>query len=82
MALEFLTALDYTLEFRKGGANGNADFVSRLRQPATEHTCSESIGSSSRRMMSYLWRVLPPLPRAQSFMQYQIVPMPECTGIP
>ena len=28
--LEFLTAFDYTLEYRKGSANGNADFLSRL----------------------------------------------------
>ena len=27
--LEFLTALDYTLEYRKGSASGNADFLSR-----------------------------------------------------
>ena len=35
--LEFLTAFDYTLEYRKGSANGNADFMSRLPEPATEH---------------------------------------------
>ena len=35
--LEFLTAFDYTLEYRKGSANGNADFLSRLPEPATEH---------------------------------------------
>ena len=34
--VEFLTAYDYTLEYRKGFANGNADFLSRLPQPATE----------------------------------------------
>ncbi len=34
--VEFLTAYDYTLEYRKGSANGNADFLSRLPQPATE----------------------------------------------
>ena len=35
--LEFLTALDYTVEHRKGSSNGNADFMSRLPEPATEH---------------------------------------------
>ena len=35
--LEFLTAFDYTLEHRKGSASGNADFLSRLPEPATEH---------------------------------------------
>ena len=42
--LEFLTAFDYTLEYRKGSANGNADFLSRLPEPATEH---DRTGSSS-----------------------------------
>ena len=41
---EFLTAFDYTLDYRKGIANGNADFLSRLSQPASEH---ERSGSSS-----------------------------------
>ena len=35
--LEFFTAFDYTLECRKGSANGNADFLSRLPEPTTEH---------------------------------------------
>ena len=35
--LEFLTALDYTLEYRKGSANGKAVFLSRLPEPDTEH---------------------------------------------
>ena len=35
--LEFLTAFDYTLEYRKGNANGNADFLSCFPEPATEH---------------------------------------------
>ena len=35
--LEFLTAFDYPLEYRKGSANGNADFLSCLPEPATEH---------------------------------------------
>ena len=35
--LEFLTAFDYTLECRKRSASGNADFLSRLPEPATEH---------------------------------------------
>ena len=34
---EFLTVFDYTLEYRKGSANGNADFPSRLPELATEH---------------------------------------------
>ena len=42
---EFLTALDYTLEYGKGSANGNAVFLSRLLETATEHDRS---GSSSR----------------------------------
>ena len=33
--LEYLTAFDYTPECPKGSANGNADFLSRLLQPAT-----------------------------------------------
>ena len=40
--LEFLTAIDYTLDYRKGSANGNADFLSRLPEPATEHDRSGS----------------------------------------
>ena len=40
--LEFLTAFDYTLEYRKGSANGNADYLSRLPEPATEHDRSAS----------------------------------------
>ena len=40
--LEFLTAFDYTLECRKGSANGNSDFLSRLPEPATEHDGSGS----------------------------------------
>ena len=35
--LELLTALDYTLEYRKGNANEKADFLSRLPEPATGH---------------------------------------------
>ena len=42
--LEFLTAFDCTLEYRKGSANGNADFLSRLPKPATQH---DRTGSSS-----------------------------------
>ena len=42
--LEYLTAFDYTLEYRKDGANGNTEFLSRLPQPATEH----NRGGSSR----------------------------------
>ncbi|CAB1101693.1 unnamed protein product [Ectocarpus sp. CCAP 1310/34] len=34
--LEFLTAYNYTLEYRKGSANGNADFLSRLPVAAVE----------------------------------------------
>ena len=41
---ELLTAFDYTLEYRKGRANGNADFLSRLPEPDTEHNLA---GSSS-----------------------------------
>ena len=40
--LEFLTAFGYTLEYRKRRANGNADFLSRLPEPATEHDRSGS----------------------------------------
>ena len=40
--LGYLTAFDYTLEYRKGSKNGNADFLSRLPQPATEHDRSGS----------------------------------------
>ena len=40
--LEFLTAFDYTIEYRKGSANGNADFLSRLPESATGHDRSGS----------------------------------------
>ena len=42
--LEFLIAFDCILECRKGSANGNDDFLSRLPEPATDH---DSIGSSN-----------------------------------
>ena len=35
--LEFLTAFDYTLEYQKGSANANPDFLPRLPEPSTEH---------------------------------------------
>ena len=35
--VEFLTAFDYTLQYQKGSANGNADFPYCLPGPATEH---------------------------------------------
>ena len=44
--LEFLTAFDYTLEYRKGNANGNADFQSRLPEPVTDHDRSGSTSLS------------------------------------
>ena len=34
--LEFLTVYHYTLEYRKGSANGYADFLSRPPLPASE----------------------------------------------
>ena len=34
--LEYLSNFTYTLEYRKGSANGNADFLSRLPLPARE----------------------------------------------
>ena len=40
--LVILTAFDYTLEYRKGSANGNANFLSRLSEPATEHNRTRS----------------------------------------
>ena len=40
--LAFLTAFDYTPEYRKGISNGNAPFLSRLPQPAIEHDRSGS----------------------------------------
>ena len=46
--LEYLVAFNYTLEYRKGIANGNADFLSRLLQPATEHDLSASPLSTMR----------------------------------
>ena len=42
--LEFLNTFDDTLQYRKGNANGNADFLSRLPEPTTKHDRS---GSSS-----------------------------------
>ncbi|CAB1107221.1 unnamed protein product [Ectocarpus sp. CCAP 1310/34] len=41
--LGFLTAYNYTLDYRKGPANGNADFLSRLPVAAAE--CDRSGGS-------------------------------------
>ena len=35
--LDFLTALYHILQHRKGGADGNNVFLSRLPEPATEH---------------------------------------------
>ena len=46
----FLTAFGYTLENRKGSANGNADFLSSFPEPATEHDRS---GSSSLTCVDY-----------------------------
>ena len=40
--LEFLTAFDYPLKYRKGSANDNADLPSLLPEPATEHDRSGS----------------------------------------
>lgn len=40
--LEFLTAFDYTPDYRKGSADGKADYLSRLSKPATEHARSWS----------------------------------------
>ena len=40
--LEFRTAFDHTLEYRKGSANPEADFLSRLPEPAAEHDRSGS----------------------------------------
>ena len=34
--LEFLTAYPYTIKYRRGSANANADFLSRLPLPATD----------------------------------------------
>ena len=45
--LEFLTAFDYTLEYSKVSANGNADFLSRLPEPSTEHDRSGSTSLNS-----------------------------------
>ena len=47
---EFLTSFDYTLEYRKGSANGNDYIVSRLPKPATEHdrSGSSSLGPPSK----------------------------------
>ena len=42
MARLFHRVRQKTLEYRKGGANGNADFFSLLLQPATEHDRSGS----------------------------------------
>ena len=42
--LEFLTAFDYTLEYHEGSANGNAEFLSRLPELATEYDHSGSTG--------------------------------------
>ena len=50
--LEFLSAFFNTLEYRKSSANGNADFLSRLPQPATDLdriglnslTCADTVG--------------------------------------
>ena len=40
--LEFLTGFDYPLKYRNCSANGNADLLSRLPEPATEHDHSGS----------------------------------------
>ena len=51
--LEFLTAFDYNLEYRKGSANGNADFLSRLPEPATEHDTMVRRVSPLLRMVAF-----------------------------
>ena len=38
--LEFLAAYNYTLAYRKGSANSNADVLSQLRLPASENNRS------------------------------------------
>ena len=48
--LEFLAAFDCTLKYRKGSVNGNADFLSRLPEPATEHDRS---GSTSLNLIEH-----------------------------
>ena len=40
--LEFLTTFDYALEYRKGSANGNTDFLSRFPEPVREHDRARS----------------------------------------
>ena len=40
--LEFLASYDYTLKYRKGCDNGNADFLSRLPQPVTSQDLSDT----------------------------------------
>lgn len=40
--LEFLSAYTYTLEYRKGSVNSNADFVYRLSPPAADADCTGS----------------------------------------
>ena len=51
--LEFLTAFDSTLEYEKGSANGNADFLSRLPETAMEHDAMVRRVSPLLRMVAF-----------------------------
>ena len=66
--ISFLTAYNYTLEYRKGSANRSADFLPRLTLPATEldrsGPCSLLPSDEKRvfliRSYAYFWADPPP----------------------
>ena len=66
--MEFLAAYNYTLEYRRGSANGNADFLSRLPLPATE---LDRCGASSLTPSDE--ELLPPMARTSAN-----TPFPPC----
>ncbi|CAB1111208.1 unnamed protein product [Ectocarpus sp. CCAP 1310/34] len=55
--LEFLSNFTYTLKYRKGSANGNADFLSRLPLPAqdTDKTGPDCIDSVDQAGVFLIW---------------------------
>ena len=50
-AVARVIAFHYTLEYSKGSANGNTDFLSRLPEPATEHDHRGGLAASPPWMM-------------------------------
>ena len=77
--LEFLTAFDCTLEYRRGSVNGNADFLSRLPEPATER----DLARGRLRYLPHpgLWASHPCLSNPRCLFEWASAPLRErCIG--